>query len=701
MSESFGKLSSALQYQIVHQMRWRSLRPVQEQAVDAVLSGDNCVVLAPTAGGKTEAAFFPLLSKMDTEDWKPVSVLYLSPIRALLNNQEDRVEKLTGLIGRRSFKWHGDTTQSARKKFLKDPADVLLITPEALEAMLMSSRISAGQLFRGLEAVIIDEVHAFADDDRGAHLSAILERLVRFCGRDVQRIGLSATVGNPEAILSWIQGSSERGGRVVDPGGAKKAPDLKLDYVGVLENAAEMVKALHPRKKRLVFVDSRRKAETLGKLLNDSDILAYVMHGSLSITERRDAERAFNEGTDCVIVATSAMELGIDIGDLDHVLQIDSPPTVASFLQRMGRTGRRDDTTPNCTFLTTSSAGVLQAAAILDLHARGYVEPVDPPSAAFHIYAHQAMALAVQTSGVPRPEIWTWLKGSAAFSRMTDADRDAVLDHMLAEEILADQEGRLWLGPKGEKQYGRANFRELYAVFSSPRLIVVRHQTQEVGQLEAQFLAALESPEGYSGACFTLAGRAWLVEHIDWERGVCIVRPAPTGKAPRWNGGARWLSYDLCQAMRRVLTTDDIPDSWSQRAQHELATQRAEYAFLRDSASPLIETKDEVTWWNFAGGAANLLLAQILEHELGPKITARNTSLTFKDSAAKSSTAIREVLAALKTEGRPSASDAIRFAEGAKRGRLSKFEPCLPDALLQRYFAATVVDVRGARKSVA
>jgi ATP-dependent Lhr-like helicase len=272
---------------------------------------------------------------------------------------------------------------------------------------------------------------------------------------------------------------------------------------------------------------------------------------------------------------------------------------------------------------------------------------------------------------------------------------------MLAHGILADHEGRLWLGPQGEKQYGRANFRELYAVFSSPRLIVVRHETQEIGQLEAQFLAALESPEGHSGACFTLAGRAWLVEHIDWERGVCIVRPAPAGKAPRWNGGARWLSYDLCQAMRRVLLGDDAPPSWSQRAQRELATQRADHAFLHDSASPLIQTKDEITWWNFAGGAANLLLAQLLEHELGPKLIARNTSLTFKDGAAKSDAAIREVLATLRHDSRPAHSDALRFAEGAKRGRLSKFEPCLPDALLQRYFADTVVDRDGALKAVA
>ncbi|MEP7124757.1 MAG: DEAD/DEAH box helicase, partial [Byssovorax sp.] len=205
---AFDRLSSALQYQIVNTLSYSALRPVQEVAIGPVLDGKNAVVLAPTAGGKTEAAFFPLLSAMDTEDWRPVSVLYLSPIRALLNNQEERVAKLAGLVGRRSFKWHGDTTPSARKAFLRDPTDILLITPESLEAMLISPRVPTRELFAGLRTVIIDEVHSFAADDRGAHLSSLMERLTRFCGRDVQRLGLSATVGNPDEILRWIQGSS-------------------------------------------------------------------------------------------------------------------------------------------------------------------------------------------------------------------------------------------------------------------------------------------------------------------------------------------------------------------------------------------------------------------------------------------------------------------------------------------------------------
>lgn len=515
----FHRLSPALQYQIVNTLGFGGLRPVQDMTIDAVLDGRNCVVLAPTAGGKTEAAFFPLLSAMNDEDWRPVSTLYLSPIRALLNNQEDRAAKYAGLLSRRVFKWHGDTGPSHRKAFLSDPADILLTTPESLEAMMMSTRVPARQLFAGLRAVIIDEVHAFANDDRGAHLSAVLERLVRFCGRDVQRIGLSATVGNPEEILRWLQGSSERAAEVISPPKPKAAPEITIDFVGSPPNAAKMIKHLHPGRKRLVFVDSRRGVEELGRLLNEAGVTTYVTHGSLSAPQRRDAEQAFELGSDCVIAATSALELGIDVGDLDHVLQLDSPPSVASFLQRMGRTGRRPGKSTNCTFLCTKDHLALQAAAIVRLQRQGFVEDVRPHRAASHVLAHQIMALSIQLSGVAPDEWWAWLRGATAFVELDKGARRELTEHMLREEILADHGGKLWLGPRGERLYGKRNFGELYAVFSTPRLVTVKWDTREIGTIDAQFLQGLDAEEGVGcspsaggrGRSSTWTGRARCV----------------------------------------------------------------------------------------------------------------------------------------------------------------------------------------------
>ena len=286
-----------------------------------------------------------------------------------------------------------------------------------------------------LRAVVIDEVHAFAGDDRGWHLLAVLERLTRLTGRPLQRVGLSATVGNPDELLRWLQGSGagRRAAQVIAPdaglpadlavglpagptsgpeladvgqepadvGRAASDPprrrgDVQLDYVGSVENAARVIAALHQGEKRLVFCDSRRLVEELGAALRARGMTAFLSHASLSLDERRRAEQAFADSRDCVIVATSTLELGVDVGDLDRVIQINAPATVASLLQRMGRSGRRAGSARNCLFLALDQGGLLDAAGLLVLWGRGFVEPVVPPPDPRHIVAQQILALCLQ-----------------------------------------------------------------------------------------------------------------------------------------------------------------------------------------------------------------------------------------------------------------------------------------------------------------
>lgn len=206
---SFDRLHPALQHHIVNSLGWRELRPFQEAVIPPILSGQHLIILAPTAGGKTEAAFFPVVSRMLSEGWTGLSVLYLCPIKALLNNLDLRLQRYSTLLGRRSALWHGDVKSSARKQILREPPDCLLTTPESLEVMLDSPNVDARSLFSNLRVVIVDEIHAFAGDDRGWHLLAVLERISRLAGRELQRLGLSATVGNPETLVDWLAGSCE------------------------------------------------------------------------------------------------------------------------------------------------------------------------------------------------------------------------------------------------------------------------------------------------------------------------------------------------------------------------------------------------------------------------------------------------------------------------------------------------------------
>ena len=383
----FDRLGGAVQHHIVNSLGWRSLRPLQEQAIDPLLDGHSALLLAPTAGGKTEAAVFPLLTRMADEDWRPVSVLYVCPIKALLNNLEHRLRAYTGWIGRSVGLWHGDVSSSARTRLLQEPPDVLLITPESLEVMLTSSRIDAGVLFGHVSAVVVDEIHAFAGDERGWHLLAVVDRIARLSGRPIQRIGLSATVGNPDGLLGWLTGEDARDSVVVSPPAETgTVPDVRIDRVGTLENAALVISQLHRGEKRLVFCDSRARSEELASELRARDVQTFVSHSSLSADERRRAEAAFAEARDCVIVATSTLELGIDVGDLDRVIQIDAPATVASFLQRLGRTGRRPGSVRNCLFLATTEDAFVQAVGLARLWRDGFVEPVRPPQKPFRCW---------------------------------------------------------------------------------------------------------------------------------------------------------------------------------------------------------------------------------------------------------------------------------------------------------------------------
>jgi len=695
--DAIDRLSPAIRYQIANGLGWSGLRPVQALSTEAILDGANCVVLAPTAGGKTEAAFLPLLSKMDVEDWRGVSVLYVAPIRALLNNQEARLSTLTGLIGRRAGKWHGDVKGPARRRMIDDPPDVLAITPESLEAMLLSTRTPARRFLAHVRAVVIDEVHAFAGDDRGSHLVALLERISRIAEADVQRIGLSATVGDPETIVSWLSGSSLRPQRIVDPGGARRPPELALDFVGTLDNAALLIERLYPGTRRLVFVDSRRRVEELGHRLSQRGVDVYLSHSSLALSQRTAAEKAFEEGSNCVIVATSALELGIDVGDLDHVIQIDAPSSVSSFLQRMGRTGRRAGTTANCTFLATDDDALLRAAAIIDLFRNGYVEPAGPSAWSPHVLAHQAIALAMQEQGSASHSWWNWIEGCAAFRDVSATEREAIVRHMVDNDILVEADARLALGARGEKLYGARNFLELYAVFSTPRVLRVMHGQSEVGVVDASFLQDKEQKVPN----FVLAGRPWRIVGVDWKGGRCSVEPAEAGGYPRWFGIPMSLDRSLCHAMRRVLASKDADPSWSKRAVTQLELQRESHAFLEDSSLPVEEDPDgRCRWWTFGGGAGNRVLAGLLELELGERVSPGNIFITFSNGAADSAVGIRQAIDKLAAR-KLTWDDAARLIDSNQRSRVSKFQPCLPPDIEHGLIARETMNVDDANATLA
>jgi ATP-dependent Lhr-like helicase len=687
MSE-FERLHPALQHHIVNSLGWNDLRPVQALSITAYLDGANLVILAPTAGGKTEAAFFPVISQMLSESWEGLSVLYISPIKALLNNQEERLARYFQLVGRRAACWHGDTPQGEKRRILAEPPDCLLSTPESLEAMLVSTKIDHVRFFKNVRTVVIDELHAFAADDRGWHLLSVFARIQRIARRDMQRLGLSATVGNPEEMLTWLSSCSERPKQVIWPRpSTKRTPDVQLDYVGSLSNAAKVIHLLHQGEKRLVFCDSRSRVEQLALQLREHGIDTFVSHSSLSLDERRCAEQAFASRQNCVIVATSSLELGLDVGDLDRVIQIDAPPTVSSFLQRMGRTGRRDGATPNCLWLATTDEGLLRASALLDLWQDGFVEPVLPPEKPYHILAQQLMALILQEKGIGQSEWFRWIDNVPAFREMDPATVTALVGGMLNAKILWSDDGILSFAPEGEAQFGRKNFIELLSVFTSAPLFRVMSGQKELGSVhESTFYKRDEGP-----TILVLAGRSWKTNHLDWKRRVAHVEPTDERGRSRWLGEGQMLNYRLCQSIRRILADDGQAPYWSSRATAGIEELRTEYSWVAPEATSIVRHRNgEVRWWTFGGGIANALLADYLRSQ----IDGRPDNFCIKFPATSALDMIEQRIAAIVMQD-------VRPVPNAAAIENMKFTECLSPDLAAQVFSARFNDIEAVRKIVA
>ncbi|MCK1578692.1 DEAD/DEAH box helicase [Bradyrhizobium sp. 168] len=677
----FEQLHPALRYHIVNTMGWSDLRPTQRDAIEPIHAGEDVLLLAPTAGGKTEAAFLPLLSRSASNRWTGVSVLYLCPLKALLNNLEPRLNRYAGFVGRKVGLWHGDIGGAARKRMLSVSPDVLLTTPESVEAILVSARIDHQSLLGGLHAVVVDELHAFAGDDRGWHLLAILARLERLAGRRLQRIGLSATVGNPTDLLTWL--TRNRGGKIVGSSAGLPTGDVLADHVGSVENAVTVLSRVHKGERRLIFSDSRARVEEIASGLRLSGVRTFVSHGSLSADERRQAEAAFASEPDCAIVATSTMELGIDVGDLDRVIQVGTPPSVSSFLQRMGRSGRRTGTVRNFLFLSTNDSEFLLNLGIARLSQTGFVEHVESPALPAHLYAQQVMALALQENGIAIGDLHSWL--GTTFETIPENDVAEIIHHMIATEMLHSDAGVVGLGARAEREFGRRHFGDLVVSFSSPMLLSVMFGRAELGSIHP---LALASPRNGEPAVILLAGRSWRVTDVDWPRRRVSVVAAPGDGRARWLGGGRPASYDLCRSAEAIVAGVETGCELSRRAASKLDQIREQLSFVDGTTIPVVYSGQEsFRIWTFAGGLANAALADALS---GPT-RSDDFCISVK---ARSATAATDAFFSLRALCiNPSISSALT--------KELKFTSCLPEKISSSTIRARLVDKKGIKATLA
>jgi ATP-dependent Lhr-like helicase len=602
---------------LAERLGWCELREVQEQAYTAIRGGNDVLIIAPTAGGKSEAALIPVLDDILKSGTKGVACLYLSPLKALINDQEERIAAFCRPTGLSVTKWHGDVPKGERGWNVDEAPQFLLITPESLEVLLHEK--GHGADLANLRYVIVDELHAFVESERGVHVKILLDRLDRIARAPLQRIGLSATVGNPDEILAWFSGGRHPRRLVAVP-----APATAKKFRFVIEpDPARRIDALSglvAGEKALVFVNSRSMAEAIVQEASGRIKNLHIHHSSVPPAKKKAAEEAFHSGEGACIICTSTLELGIDIGDLDIVVQVGPPDSVSSFLQRMGRSGRREQAA-FIAWLLSNPAELLTSCAVIECAMEKKVEPLLPLEKPYNVLVQQIFLYVLSASRAGRSTIARDLLTFSAFAHLSAGDVDRILDHLVSAGYLAADGEMLMPGAEAERVFGRSNYRELYSVISGGNEYrAVTPDGEVVGSLDARFANRSDPGE------FALGGETWSVVKCDESHNLVVVVPGGNGGGTSrvfWTAGEEAaLSPVICGAVQRIVARGGtaLPLGEGEMealnaALHTLPTGiGGQGIFVREERG---NSGKEVVVYSFYGSRFNRVLAYFIKSLLG------------------------------------------------------------------------------------
>lgn len=585
----------------LYQQGWTSLRPIQEVSIPTVLDA-NCdaLITASTAGGKTEACFLPVLSKIELDDLQDgFSVLVISPLKALINDQLKRLRMMGDSCGQTVTAWHGDIPANEKAKAWKAPKGVLIITPESLEGILMT-RISEVPCRLGrLKYVVIDELHAFLGTNRGYQIISLLTRLERICAKHIPRIGLSATIGNPDAALKWLRPAGDFPGRHLCVEEAQRRLQLSLTTFSFppkqrrrnVSVGEKIVDYLWPRirgKTNLIFANARGAVEALTDDFNQqiqTECLqdeVFPHHGSLSKEYRRDVEQRLKcDRRPATAIATCTLELGIDIGSVHSVSQVCAPASVSSLKQRLGRSGRREgspailrlllpelSTHPKAPYVSKFELQFVQTIAVLDLMLSGWVEPTGEPERDLSTLVQQVLALIVQSNGIMAHELYNTLCKMGPFQRLNPKEFSTVLSSLGESQAIQQlHSGELIVGLLGERLVTSHQF---LAAFESVEEYQVIFNNKTLGTLPTSMML-------YPGLPILFAGGRWIITAIEKESRSLLVQPHHRGEVPPYEGEAAPVHPTVRIKMREIFESTRLPAYLSDTAKDLLEEARALY----------------------------------------------------------------------------------------------------------------------------
>ena len=723
----------------IYRSGWRSLRAVQNAAGEAIFgTEDNVLLTASTASGKTEAAFFPILTLLEENPSASVGVLYIAPLKALINDQFGRLNELCEEAGIPVTRWHGDAAASRKQKLLCHPSGILQITPESLEALLINRHMEIPSLFGDLRFIVIDEIHSLLRADRGLQTFCLIERLCRLAGCSPRRVGLSATIGHPEDAGRFLAAGSGRGTIIPRFDGGREVWRLSMEHfyntapqadegkpapahTPVAEAPTDRAPANadpgigyifeHTKgKKCLVFTNSREECEAVCQTLrqycevNREPDRFLIHHGNLSASYRESAEEEMKDDESLMSVcATATLELGIDIGRLERAFQIDAPFTVSGFLQRMGRTGRRGDP-PEMWFVMREDHQearamlpesipwyLIQGIALVQLYAEErFVEPPRMDRLPYSLLYHQTMSTLASLGEMSPAELASRVLTLSCFQRITQDDYRLLLRHLLETgHISRTENGGLILGLAGERVISSYKF---YAVFQENIEYTVRAGSEQLGTI-------VKPPP--VGDKIAIAGRVWAVDEVDHKRRE-VYCTLVKGNIPAFFGlVAGDIHTRILEKMRSVLAEDRQYPYLMPHAVCRLTEARETAKTAGLIQKPLIHLGGKM-WALFPwlGSYAFLALERFLKLRCGKRLGLRGVSarrpyyLQFTMEAGAS-----EFYAAVREEAQKE-FDPLELVYPKENSVFEKYDEYVPPELVRKGFAWGVLDVSGMKRRV-
>ncbi len=707
---AFSLLHPTLQ-QRLYQMNWTSLRPIQVDTIYAVFETTNHLVIsANTAAGKTEAAFLPILSQIIENQGTGVCAVYVGPLKALINDQFQRLERLCEVSGIPVFKWHGDVSSEKKRKFLKKPSGILLITPESIESLFINHSDEISQLFSKLSYIVIDEMHSFIGVERGAHLRSLLSRIIMVSSTSVRVIGLSATFGDTSLVKIWMMPKDPDSVQIIDdPNSERNIRYLIKGYlqekdahekkpkdeeeISFFQNIVNDIIKHFYRYSSLIFINSKENLEIMTDLvrrtLEREGLPDFFMihHGSLSKTEREDAESELKSNSLTSCFTSSTLEMGIDVGNLSRIGQVGTPWSVNSLVQRMGRSGRGEgESSEMIMFITEKKSEdlisrlfpeLIRAIAMSELMLEKWYEP---PYAHYHYYStfiQQILSVIKEKGGVNLLALFEILVKNGAFPGILKEEYIVILRGMKDADLIEQTPDNLIiLGLKGEEIVKSIDF---YAVFQTSPDLEVINQGRRIG--------SVARTPGLEGRKYLiLAGKRWEIINIDYKKKEILVNPSRGAKVPKFYGSPLPdIHPKVREKMREILLSTNNIAYLDQNAKEMLQMARTTAQNANLLSTNFVIDGEDIYWFTWTGTAKNRTLKKVGEIIKGYNI--EDYDIALKISGVKVEDVIK-----FYSDLPDNMPSLIEIAQHIGDLIHEKYDPFVPDDLLASTYVAKYLD---------